>query len=309
MPRKYKRKTSGVSQTINITVNTEKKRKPRKKRASKSVGRRGFGAAAPYTGPSTIYGEPLPLPPRVIEVNAPYLLQQGSTLATGQIPVPVLQNAPQREMIMDAPRSQYAPSIMDDARSQASSRRSYMKPSFKENLTETVRENESIASMEEPPQYDPLDAAVAKEEILPEPRESKSLFSSVVEGAKEYAVPAATELAANALIGTAAAAGQSVGIPFAATFGAGTLAKEAIKGSRSRKKQVKIAREAVEEAIRLTESIPFKVSKRNVSVFEKYFGGDAAATKSALTRIKREHPDATEADLDNYFEGGIPFSR
>lgn len=306
MPRKYKKKTAGVSQTINITVNTEKKRKPRKKRAS-SKSKRRVGFAPSYTGPSTIYGEPLPLPPRVIEVNAPYLLQQGSTLATGQIPVPVLQNAPQRDMLMDAPRREAAPAILDDTRSQASSQRSYMRPNFKENLTETVREeNASLASMADPAEEDPLDYAVSKKKEF---RQPKSLFSSVLSGASEFGVPAATELAANAIIGSAAAAGQSVGIPFAATFGAGTLAKEAIKARSSRKKQVRIAKEAVDEAIRAVESIPFKVNKRSVSIFEKYFDGNASATKSALTRIKRQHPDATEGDLDAYFDGGVPFSR
>lgn len=304
MPRKYKKKTAGVSQTINITVNTERKRKPRKKRASKSKSKRGIGPS--YTGPSTIYGEPLPLPPRVIEVNAPYLLQPGSTLATGQIPVPLLMNAPQREMLMDAPRRESAPAILDDTRSQASTQRSYMRPSFKENLTETVREeNASLASMAEPLEEDPLDYAVSKME---EEKKSKGLFSSFFSGASEYAVPAAVEVGSNALIAAAAAAGQGAGIPAFATLAAGNIVKETVKGRSSRKKQVRIAKEAVDEALRAEKGEPFKVDTTTISIFEKYFK-DADATKLVLNRIKKKYPDATQSDLDQYFEEGVPFSR
>ena len=123
------------------------------------------------------------------------------------------------------------------------------------------------------------------------------------------AIPAVAELGANALIGGAATAGQAVGIPFAATFGVGTLAKEAIKSASSRRKQVKIAKEAVEDVLRQEHNIPFKVNQRTIGVFEKYVGGDTEATKKKLNAIKKLHPNITEGEVENLLSDGVPLSR
>lgn len=86
MPRRRKapKDKQTITQTVKVVIadgRTGKKRKPRGRRPA----RREMAAAPPVAGglQNTIYGEPAPLPPRLIEVPTYYRLSEGATPATG----------------------------------------------------------------------------------------------------------------------------------------------------------------------------------------------------------------------------------
>jgi len=305
MPRKSK-KTGNV--TVNITVNAERKKKPRKKRAPRK--KRG-AQYINYTGPSTIYGDSLPLPRQTIEVNVPYQLQAGQRLATGEIGVPLLQNAPMRDMIMNAPYRQDYPAIFDDNRSQASSRTSasYMKPNYREELntvSSSQQENASIASMEEPHMRDALDD-VAVEDIAYEKQSSPSLLSRIGSGIKSAAVSGGLEVGANALIGAASVAASPF-LPPAVTAGVLTAGKEGAKGLYRDYKLKKEVQFAVDEARAEDElfNVPLKSDKTTAAQYAGVFKMKPQELQLKLRDFQRKNKGATLGDFKNALTGEVP---
>jgi hypothetical protein len=104
MPVKKVKKTRGqtIVQNVKVVVGAAAKRPKRKYTRKPKVGMKGVGQA-PMTGPSTIYGEPIPLPPRTIEVPVAYRLTEGATTASGV--TPPLLTAPQEKPAMTGPIS------------------------------------------------------------------------------------------------------------------------------------------------------------------------------------------------------------
>jgi hypothetical protein len=305
MPRKSK-KSGNV--TVNITVNSERKKKPRKKRAPRK--KRG-AQYIDYTGPHTIYGD-RPLPARTIEVNVPYQLQSGSRLATGEIAVPLLQNAPMRDMIMNAPRRQDYPAIFDDNRSQASSRSSssYMKPNYREELntvSSSQQENASIASMEDPHLRDALDDLAIEEAVIEE-HTSPSLLSRISSGIKSAAVSGGLEVGANALIGAASAAGATVGINPIATTTVLQTAKEGAKGLYRNYKLKKEVQFAVDTAKAEDElfNVPLRSDKTTAARYASTFKMEPEELQSQLRDFQRKHKGASLGDFKYALTGEVP---
>lgn len=89
MPRgkrvKKEKKTHQVIQTVKVVVGDvgRSKRKYKKRSAPKRI-----SPASEVQGglKNTIYGEPVPLPPRIIEVPVPYRLTEGATPSSGVFP-------------------------------------------------------------------------------------------------------------------------------------------------------------------------------------------------------------------------------
>lgn len=91
MPRgkkvKKEDKTPQVVQTVKVVVGDVSKRKRKYKKRS-GPSKKHIAPMTEVRGglQNTIYGEPVPLPPRIIEVPVPYGLSAGSTPATGVFP-------------------------------------------------------------------------------------------------------------------------------------------------------------------------------------------------------------------------------
>jgi hypothetical protein len=243
----------------------------------------------------------------------PYQLQSGSRLATGEIAVPLLQNAPMRDMIMNAPYRQDYPAIFDDNRSQASSRssQSYMKPNYREELntvSSSQQENASIASMEEPHLRDALDD-IAIEEAVIEEHTSPSLLSRIGSGIKSAAVSGGLEVGANALIGAASAAAAPF-VPPAVTAGVLTAGKETAKGlyrNYQLKKEVKFA---VDEAKAEDElfNVPLRSDKTTAAQYASTFKMAPEELQSKLSSFQRKNRGKgfTLGDFKNALTGEVP---
>jgi len=346
-PKKREKKTKArgqnIVQTVKVVLAGEAKRRKRQYKKRVATGARGRGQAG-AVGPNTIYGDALPIPPKVVEVPVPYRLTEGATTASGVAPkqtttvtevpasvnVPLLQNISpeQKRSIMSEMQqafqksSQQKPLLMSSASSQTEEksletemfadikpRSTFYKPyerkpsvfneepkkspmmeySIKEpsSIEEQKPSNISTLTVSEP--KSPRVESITAESIdIPIEVEEKkpSLFQYVISGSQKLALGVAE---------------KTTGLPIGKAVK--TAAEIFIPKSEQSESEVGIRGEAVGPS-------PFKrkanwnVTQQLISVYASKSGKSMEQSKRALSKIRKEHPNAKPSDVITAIESG-----